>query len=69
MFGDAPADGVAYNDGGSAGLKTACAFARVEAGQSGVGTAFIRGELTVVAPASTRADTSWDTLTFTCIGS
>ena len=64
-----PAAGVGPSDGGIAGLKSGYTFAKVQTGASGVGTAFIRGNLTMQAPTSTKADVYRGILTFTVIGS
>lgn len=65
----APAAGVAPGNAGLLGLKGGPTFAAVNAGQSGVGTAYIKGLLSLKAPTSTVADTYNGVLTLTVIGS
>ena len=65
----APANGASPTDTGSLGLKGGPTFASVNSGQSGVGTAFIRGLLNLKAPTSTVADTYTGVLTLTVMGS
>jgi hypothetical protein len=65
----APANGAAVADPGTLGLKGGPVFAQVLAPNSGVGTAYIRGLLSMKAPTSTKAGVYNGQLTFTVIGS